>query len=217
VNALAGLSDFGITGALRSAPLLRSRAFGPISLRDIAVATGEVPAAAGAPKLEMSAIEASFQDCPLPNLESTVLAIRGALEQVRAIEKVFAENSAGSGPDVSSLVKMIRQAEQLVAPRLEARRAAEAPGDSAGEGAPALNGGPARTSLSGEINSREDVVRALDKICGYYARHEPSSPLPLLLQRCKRLATMSFIDIMRDMVPEGLPQVEIIAGKVDQS
>jgi hypothetical protein len=33
------------------------------------------------------------------------------------------------------------------------------------------------------------------------------------LQRCKRLATMSFIEIVREMVPDGLSQVEIIAGK----
>jgi type VI secretion system protein ImpA len=60
-------------------------------------------------------------------------------------------------------------------------------------------------------------VRALDKICDYYARHEPSSPLPLLLQRCKRLATMSFIEIVREMVPDGLSQVEIIAGKREEN
>jgi type VI secretion system protein ImpA len=61
------------------------------------------------------------------------------------------------------------------------------------------------------------VVRALDNICAYYRRHEPSSPLPLLLERCKRLATMSFIEIVREMVPDGIPQVEIIAGKREES
>jgi type VI secretion system protein ImpA len=30
----------------------------------------------------------------------------------------------------------------------------------------------------GEIASREDVIRTLDKICEYYNRHEPSSPVP---------------------------------------
>jgi type VI secretion system protein ImpA len=72
-------------------------------------------------------------------------------------------------------------------------------------------------SLSGEIASRDDVVRALEKICDYYARHEPSSPLPLLLQRCKRLATMSFIEIVKEMVPDGMSQVEIIAGKREET
>ncbi len=217
VNALAGLSDLETISALRSAPLLHSRAFGPISLRDVAVATGELPAPAGAPKLEMSGVEASFQDCPLAELENTAQAIRGAFEHLRALERVFAENSGGPGPDVTSLVKMIRQSEQLVLPRLEKRKAAEMPENGVGDGAIPTNGHTAKASLSGEIQSREDVVRALEKICGYYERHEPSSPLPLLLQRCKRLATMSFIDIMRDMVPDGLAQVEVIAGKVEQS
>jgi type VI secretion system protein ImpA len=53
----------------------------------------------------------------------------------------------------------------------------------------------------------------LDRICAYYDRHEPASPLPMLLRRCKRLASASFLDIVRDLAPAGLPQVEILRGK----
>ena len=67
--------------------------------------------------------------------------------------------------------------------------------------------------MSGEINSREDVVHVLDKICLYYERCEPSSPIPLLLQRSKRLVSANFMDIVRDLAPEGLAQVENLRGK----
>jgi type VI secretion system protein ImpA len=217
VNALAGLSDLETIAALRSAPLVRSRAFGPITFRDVAVANGDLPPAPNTQKLEMAAVEASFQDCPIADLEATAQAIRGAFEQMRGLERVFAENSGGPGPDVTSLVKIIRQSEQLVLPRLEKRKAAEMPQGGAGDDGVAQADGQTTASRSGEIHSREDVVRALERICGYYERYEPSSPLPLLLQRCKRLATMSFIDIVRDMVPESMAQVEVIAGKLEQS
>ena len=65
---------------------------------------------------------------------------------------------------------------------------------------------------TGEINSREDVIRALDKICEYFSRHEPSSPVPLLAKRAKRLVSKSFLEILRDMAPGGIHEAESIRG-----
>jgi type VI secretion system protein ImpA len=65
---------------------------------------------------------------------------------------------------------------------------------------------------SGEISRREDVVRMIERICGYYVRVEPSSPVPLLLQRAKRLVTMDFVEIVRDLADQGLPQLGTVAG-----
>jgi type VI secretion system protein ImpA len=65
---------------------------------------------------------------------------------------------------------------------------------------------------SAEISRREDVVRMIERICGYYVRVEPSSPVPLLLQRAKRLVTMDFVEIVRDLADQGLPQVGSVAG-----
>lgn len=65
---------------------------------------------------------------------------------------------------------------------------------------------------AGEIGRREDVVMLLDRICAYYARVEPSSPVPLLLQRAKRVAMMDFLEIVRDLADQGLPQIGTIAG-----
>ncbi|HMI87902.1 MAG TPA: type VI secretion system protein TssA [Polyangiaceae bacterium] len=215
ISALALLSDPSLLIALRSAPLIASRTFGAISLRDIAVASGEIAAAAEAPKMETTTIEAAFQDVTDEALEATATAITRAFEHLRRIEAVFTGSAGVAGPDVTGLTQILNQANRAVGPRLERRKAAAAAmaAGAAGETTVHANGTGARMAVSGEITSREDVVRALDKICDYYARHEPSSPLPLLLQRCKRLATMSFIEIVREMVPDGLSQIEIIAGK----
>lgn len=69
-----------------------------------------------------------------------------------------------------------------------------------------------RGSGNGEISRREDVIRMLERICGYYVRVEPSSPVPLLLQRAKRLVTMDFVEIVRDLADQGLPQLGNVAG-----
>lgn len=64
----------------------------------------------------------------------------------------------------------------------------------------------------GAVRGREDVVRMLDRICEYYAVNEPSSPVPVLLQRAKRLVDKSFTDIVRDLTPAGLSELQVIAG-----
>jgi type VI secretion system protein ImpA len=65
---------------------------------------------------------------------------------------------------------------------------------------------------SGPIRSRDDASRALDAVCAYLERSEPSNPAPLLIRRAQRLMTMGFLDIMRELAPDALPAVEHIAG-----
>ncbi|WP_419793402.1 type VI secretion system protein TssA [Pseudomonas palleroniana] len=62
--------------------------------------------------------------------------------------------------------------------------------------------------------SREDVVRALDAICSYYQRHEPSSPVPFLIARVRRITTMSFIDIIEELAPNSVTDLRRLGGRV---
>jgi type VI secretion system protein ImpA len=66
--------------------------------------------------------------------------------------------------------------------------------------------------VGGRITSRDDVVRVLDKVCEYYERNEPSSPVPVLLRRARRLVPKDFMEILRDLVPDGVAQAENIRG-----
>jgi type VI secretion system protein ImpA len=66
--------------------------------------------------------------------------------------------------------------------------------------------------VAGEIRSRAEVIRALEALCGYYDRHEPSSPVPMLLRRAQRLVHMSFMDIMKDLAPDAMSDIEKIRG-----
>ena len=84
------------------------------------------------------------------------------------------------------------------------------PGAGATEGAAAT---PATArGAPGEIASRADAAAALERVCQWFDRHEPAHPAPLLLRRAQRLLDKSFIEIMRDIAPDGLGQVENLAG-----
>ena len=67
-----------------------------------------------------------------------------------------------------------------------------------------------------EVTTRADALRLLDLVCQYYQRNEPSSPLPFLIGRARRLADKNFLDILRDMAPEGLSQAQNITGAHDE-
>jgi type VI secretion system protein ImpA len=214
VNILMELCD-GSTfiDRIRLAPLVASRSFGRFSLRDLAIASGELPPVEGVDPPKTSTIDGAFTECPLPDLQATAAAVHSSLESLAAVEAFVSEKvGAANGPNFSKLTQVLRAADKALAPQL-ARRGVAAEGAAGAEGtaeAGAPGGGP---SISGEINSAEDVVRVLDKICAYYERREPSSPIPMLLQRSKRLVSANFMDIVRDLAPDGLAQIENLRGK----
>jgi len=85
--------------------------------------------------------------------------------------------------------------------------------ETGGEGASSPEGekpaaAPSAEIYSGAVNSRQDVIRAINAICDYYARKEPASPVPLALRRAKAWVEMSFLDILNDIVPGSVDDAE---------
>jgi type VI secretion system protein ImpA len=98
----------------------------------------------------------------------------------------------------------------------EAEAEAEAQPESGQEptdGNPQASAARVPVAISGEIANRADVLKMLDKLIKYYREHEPSSPVPLLLERAKWLAPKSFIEIMEDLAPDGMAQLMVIKGR----
>ena len=56
------------------------------------------------------------------------------------------------------------------------------------------------------------MLRALDKICEYYDRNEPASPVPLILRRAQKLVMLSFYEILEDIAPDSISQAELVLG-----
>jgi type VI secretion system protein ImpA len=104
--------------------------------------------------------------------------------------------------------------------RLGIKLVEEIPMDvEAGEGLAPDTPGAAVTvqrMVVGEIANREDALRMLDKICDYFQRYEPSSPVPFLLRRARNLATKDFMEILHDLAPGGASQADVIFGSPTQ-
>lgn len=218
VNALAALVDqAGLIADVRDAPLVISRMHGAVRLRDIEYATGDLATLDGGTPPSLASIEAVLDDVP-DDVRDTLAALRAARQSNARIETLLTERvGTGRAIDLSALSRVLQhaahfigeragaQAPQAVAPGVERAGAADA-----AAAAPAVPAPAARAS--GEVESREDVIRSIDRICAYYERHEPSSPVPLLLARARRLVDKSFIEILQDLAPEGLGQARQVGG-----
>jgi type VI secretion system protein ImpA len=207
VTALAALATSGLMLALRQSPLVESRALGPLSFADM------FPAA-GSP--DNGRISGVFESVELSALEELTAALAGAAADLHAIDAVFEAQTGSRGPDFGALLDYFNKAHLALRQRLEARKPAEvAPEAGATPGATPGAPPPPPRGLTGDILTREDVVKALDKICEYYARHEPASPVPVMAQRCKKLVSMSFYEILNELAPDGVKQAQIVMGKED--
>jgi type VI secretion system protein ImpA len=217
VNVLMGLCDSAaFVDRIRALPLVTSRSFGRFSLRDLAIVSGELPPAPGTATPATTAIDGAFAESAVADLQAAAASVHESLAHVTALEAtVGARVGAAHGPSFAKLSALLGQARKILAARLEQRGVKSAPlaGGSFGDAAAADPATPAQPALTGAVTSREDVARLLDRIREYYERHEPSSPLPLLLARCKRLVSASFLDIVRDVAPSAVSQVDILRGK----
>jgi len=188
---------------------------GNFSWRDIEISEGRVDAVADeAEPPEKSVIDAAFLDTSLEVLQSLDKTIQHAHQEAQNIETITTEKAgAVNAPELSTLINLLKHIDHHLTEQIQLRLEGEDTGEG-GEGAP--GGGPAQAPGEsfkvGVVNSREDVVRAIDAICKYFARYEPSSPVPLLLQRAKKLLSMNFMEILQDLTPDAVSQAEKICG-----
>jgi type VI secretion system protein ImpA len=219
LNTVAGLADpEAVLRAVREAPLVESGTAGRFSLRDVQLATGALPPPPDTQVPDLPAVEAAFASCEVRALQATAQAVEDAIARVNDIEAALADRiGAVQSANLSELEKVLGSCRQVLRDHLARRGAgqgetsdveAAAPGEAPRSGSAGLRAAAA----PGEIASRDDVVRALDHLCEYFERHEPSSPVPILLRRARRLVSKSFLDIIRDLAPDGLAQVEALRG-----
>jgi type VI secretion system protein ImpA len=219
LNVLAGLTDSGLfLSKLRSVPLTNSATAGRFGLREIAWATGRepVPEHVVPPKPEI--VEAAFKDTAPEELQASSQAVEAAIALVKAIDASIGQQiGEARGVEFEPLLRVLNEIRAELRKYAPAGAGADGGADAAGEsaGGGGSRGGAAgngRPSAPGEIRSPEDVVAAIDRICEYYARLEPSSPVPLLLRRAQRLVGKNFMDIVRDLSPEVVAQIAALGG-----
>lgn len=210
VTALNELTDrSGILRDLRDMPILEARGIGRYGLRAIHLAQGKEAPTPGEEVPEAGLIQGALENDPgLADSRATIVACREALGR---LDEELRNRLGTEAPDLTPLGRTL---DEMAAALAVGTASASPQGVAATTPATSGNGampiaGPAATN---ELSSREQVIAALDKILAYYERHEPASPIPLLLKRAKRLVPMDFLDLMEDLAPAAVKQLKEIGG-----
>ncbi len=165
--------------------------------------------------------EASYSAAQLePAISDALAAGHAPLEAVLAAQeacnRLLALLSdrlpAADQPDLDRLVETLKPVANTI--RRLKQSAISASADAAevaaaGEGTAAA---PVMNVQTGVIASREDARRALERVCEYLERHEPSNPASLFIRRAQRMLNMSFLEIMQELNPDAIAHLEMITG-----
>lgn len=194
---------------LRRVPLVKAPRAGAITLAHHLLAKGTEawPADLGAPPSPALA-DAAKQEAAVEEWSAVGVSAAGAAADLEAVVAFFKEKAGASTfPSMAPLVKDLKLiAEWLAPPGAVAAVAA---------GAEAEDGGGAAAGFGGTVRSRQEVELALEAVIAYYKAHEPSSPIPYLLLRTKRLVGMNFMELITELTPESRDKILGLTGPTE--
>ena len=214
-NVLALLVDAdAVLADLREANLVSLRGVGELKVRSVEIALGNISARDDENAWSRAQVEQLFADA-IAQGASLATDIADAQGELAALGALLGERMDHSQvPDL----KPLRQTLTSIAGMLPQGGGASAEGvDVAQEGGEASVGsGSGGQALSGRINSRAEALRAIEMVCDYLERAEPTNPAQLLLRRAGRLLGHNFLQLMKELAPDALSEVARIMG-VDPS
>jgi len=216
-NLSTGGEPYKVTSHVKQIVVCESPAMGRITLGQIIAAKEkanakpdeEKPKADSGPDLNQ--IQATFRDAGPEAAKTTLTLVTETIGHAQGIENFLdATIGAGRGVNFDTLNKLLEEMKRAVEPYAEDGVVPAGEAEAASGARPAARGGP---GVSGTIQSRADVLKALDLICDFYRNNEPSSPVPLIIQRAQRLVDKDFMEILTDLTPDAVSQLQVITGK----
>lgn len=145
------------------------------------------------------------------DLQAIVDRVDGIEQAIRRADAVLTENAGGdTGTNFQPTYDMLKQIRAGVGKFMRTPDVDtsdnSAEGDvswSSSDDDDAASGGG---SFGGRINSREDVIRAMDAISDYYKRKEPGSAVPFALRRAREWVSLDFMAILEDIAPGSMEE-----------
>lgn len=203
-NALALLphKEAGVLGDLLASRIVAIKGLGEIRVRDAEIAFGNLTAREGEPNYSREQLEKM-----LATADEGGAGVRADLLDAQARLKELAGTlderfGAGSGSDLKPLGDQINR---LLSLTREPVAESDEEGDEEGAGGEGGGGGGGgRKGLSGAVNSRAEAVRAIEMICEYLERAEPTNPAPLFLRRARNLLERNFLELLKELAPDSL-------------
>ncbi len=206
-NALNCLADpMAVVDRVWRLPIVESRQHGRFGLRDLEIARGQAAPGPLEAKPDEGAIRAAFAEMPMEDLTLLDRSVSDAMTALNSIDaRMRSEGGPDVAPDFAPLSTQFAKLNRFLREQVEARNGSGAATAAGGDGA-------AASFAVGGIGSRQDAIRALDAVADYFRRNEPSSPIPLFVDRAKRLVAKDFLEVLADIAPDALAVARSAGG-----
>lgn len=208
-ESLARIGPF--LGPLRRIPLVEHPRLGTYTGADLQRFEAEGDAAEG-----FGMFRRAVQEVDKEALQATIDLLDSLREAIRRADAVLTERAEGdTGTDFKPTYEAIEGIRRALAPYagITPEPEPEVAAAAAASAEPAA--GPA---LSGRVNSREDVIKAIDAIAEYYQKREPGSPVPVALRRVRAWVPMDFMQVLKDIAPNSVAEAgAVLLAKEEES
>ena len=220
-NSLNNFADrMAVLDAVRRTPFVRHPAVGAFSLRDVEIASGNLKLAEGEEGATEAQIKGALSAIDQEQLDASASALELGVEALGKIDRLMRDAHGYEGaPDLAPLLAPLKQIHGMLAEQVAARAALAAAAAGAGDDAAGDAGGQPGVGAVigvGSIRSRDDAARALEAVAEFFRKNEPSSPVPIVVERAKRLISLNFLEVLADMAPDGLDEAKRIGGIRDE-
>ena len=211
VNALNDMCSLaGLLGDLRESLVLNDRSIGELHGRDVEIALGVLEPRSVDTAFGRSAVEQMLSAGAESNPALRVFP-QQALAKVAELQQLMRDRVGyAAAPELQPLITVLSGIRDVMPGEADAAAGSEGEsGDGSDADSPRRG---ARAGLSGAIDSRNDALRAIDMVCDYLERTEPTNPAQLLLRRARKLVNKNFVELVREFAPESVGEVARIMG-----
>lgn len=199
----------GLLGDVRQAQLIADRRLGGLRVRTVELALEKLAPRADEDVLSPAQIEGTLGD--LPELaERLRVAVEESLQSLKELQSLMNDRF---GIEYAVEVKSLR--EMLVGVQSLLPKSGDASGETIElDVSDGIQLNTNRRSGNGvsSVESRQDAVRAIQLVCAYLERSEPTNPAQLLLRRAERLIDKDFLQLVRDFAPDAVNEVARMLG-----
>ncbi|SFJ95275.1 ImpA family type VI secretion system protein [Caulobacter sp. UNC279MFTsu5.1] len=145
---------------------------------------------------------AALEDVSQDGLEEIIQRLDAISDSLRRVDLTLTANADDGGSTnfraTYEALDQMRRAVQAFGPKLTASENGE-PTVEPDVASPSFSN--STPVLGARIETRDDVVRALEALGDYYRRREPGHPILTLLQRAREWVGLDFMAILEDIAP----------------
>ncbi|WP_028944754.1 type VI secretion system protein TssA [Pseudomonas vranovensis] len=217
INGLAELVVPGtVIKTLRRAPLVGTATQGLLTVGDLALI------ASGVDSAERKECQARLEHLIEPHCSAELMRSLGLLNrleaQVQKIGRCLDDRTGLSAVSpLQPLLHLLQQCVRVVDERVRSTAQGAVPASEPCRTVDSAKNAVAVQSRSNDkCHSREDVYTALEAVEAYYKRYEPSSPIPMLVHRMRRLVDMDFMELIAELAPSSIQDIRTLCGIQDE-